>query len=295
MEPFRGIFPAMQTPLDESGDLDIASMERQTAFCIETGAHGLVYPVMGGELRFLSESERRRMVEVVVGTAAGQIPVVAGVAAPSAPIAAAYARHAAVVGADAVIALPPYIAQGSPKEIKAYYQAISDAGEIPVFIQHSWPGMSPALLARMLREIEHVSYVKEETAPSGHNISAVLDAVGDECLGVFGGAHGRWMIPEMRRGAHGFVPAAQTNEVYVAIWDAFQAGDEAKAREIFSHIAPLVDLLSLVGLRACKEILVRRGVFRTATLRIPGTPELDEIDRHELDLIMRDLEPMFCA
>jgi len=291
-EPLRGIYPALQATLDESGELDIASMERQVAHCIEAGTHGLVYPVMGGELRFLSESERRRFVEVVVGTAAGQVPVVAGVAAPNTPIAVEHARHAARVGADAVIALPPYTAPASEKEMVAYYQAISDAAEMPVFIQHSFPGMSPAFMARLLREIEHVQYVKEETSPSGHSISAVLAKVGEECLGVFGGAHGMWMIPEMRRGASGFIPAAQTTEVYVQVWDAFQAGDETKAREIHRQLLPLLNLLRLIGLRLCKEILVRRGVIRTAQMRVPGAPELDETDSHELDIIMRDLEPL---
>ena len=100
------------------------------------------------------------------------------------------------------------------------------------------------------------------------------------------------MIPEMRRGACGFIPAAQTTEVYVAIWDAYQAGDEANAREIFSHLAPLLDLLSLVRLRLCKEVLVRQGVIRTATMRIPNVPELDETDRYELELAMKKLEPL---
>ena len=227
----------------------------------------------------------------MVRTASGQVPVVAGVAAPSAPIAAEHARHAKTIGADAVVALPPYIAHANLAEKRAYFQAISDAAEMPIFVQHSWPGMSGEFIADLIRDIEHVRYVKEEAAPSGHSISEVLKAVGDDCLGVFGGAHGRWMIPEMRRGAVGFIPAAQTTEVYVAVWDAFQAGDEAGSRKIFAHLTPFLDVLSLVGLRLCKEVLVRRGVIRTATMRMPNTPELDEHDRYELDLALQELEP----
>ena len=88
METLRGIYPALQATFDENGEIDVASMERQVSHCIEAGAHGLVFPVMGGELFYLSESERKQLVEAVVRTASGQVPVVAGVAAPSAPIAA---------------------------------------------------------------------------------------------------------------------------------------------------------------------------------------------------------------
>lgn len=291
-ERMRGIYPALQATFDASGQLDIPSMERQVAHCIERGTHGLVFPVMGGELFYLSESERKRLIEVVVGTAAGQVPVVAGVATPSAPTAAVCARDARLAGADAVVALPPYIAHANLDEKRTYYQAIADAAQLPVMIQHSWAGMSGEFIASLIRDIEHVSYVKEEAAPSGHSITAVIEAVGDECLGVFGGAHGKWMIPEMRRGAVGFIPAAQTTEVYVAIWDAFQNGDEAKAREIFALMSPLLDLLSLVGLRLCKDVLVRRGVIKTATMRIPNSKHMDAYDRYELDYAMKLLEPL---
>lgn len=291
-ERFRGIYPALQATFDEYGEIDILSMENQVKHCIERGTHGLVFPVMGGELFYLSESERKSFIEAVIGTAAGQVPVVAGVAAPSAPIAAMFARHALKAGADAVIALPPYVTHANQEEKRIYYQAIAEAAQIPVFIQHSWPGMSGEFMASLIRDIEHISYIKEETAPSGHSISEAIEAVGDECLGVFGGAHGQWMIPEMRRGAAGFIPAAQTTDVYVAIWDAFQSGDETKAREIFALLSPFLNLLSLVGMRLCKDVLVRRGVIKTATMRQPNARAMDEYDRYELDYAMKLLEPV---
>ncbi|MDF1512565.1 MAG: dihydrodipicolinate synthase family protein [Anaerolineae bacterium] len=294
-ERMRGIYPALQATFDESGEIDIPSMESQVAHCIEAGTHGLVFPVMGGELFYLSESERKTLIEVVVGTAAGQVPVVAGVATPSAPTAAVCARDARLAGADAVVALPPYIAHANEQEKRVYYQAISDAAQLPVFIQHSWAGMSGSFMASLIRDIEHVSYIKEEAAPSGHSITEAIEAAGDDCLGVFGGAHGKWMISEMRRGAAGFIPAAQTTEVYVAVWDAFQRGDEAKAREIFALLSPFLDLLSLVGLRLCKDVLVRRGVIKTATMRIPNSRKMDAYDQYELDYALSLIEPLFIS
>jgi 4-hydroxy-tetrahydrodipicolinate synthase len=288
----RGIFPALQATFDSSGEIDIPSMESQVSHCIEKGTHGLVFPVMGGELFYLSESERKTLIEVVVRTAAGQVPVVAGVAAPSTPTAAVFARYARSIGADAVVALPPYIAHANLDEKRVYYQTIANNAQIPVMIQHSWAGMSGEFMASLIRENDHISYVKEEAAPSGHSITSAIEAAGDACLGVFGGAHGKWMIPEMRRGAAGFIPAAQTTEVYVAIWDAYQQGDEAKAREIFALLSPFLDLLSLIGLRLCKDVLVRRGIIKTATMRIPNSRMMDAYDQYELDYAMGLLEPI---
>jgi 4-hydroxy-tetrahydrodipicolinate synthase len=68
-----------------------------------------------------------------------------------------------------VIAMPPYIKRGalSEKLILSYYEAILDAGRLPVFIQNYVPpigtDMSAALLLKLCRKVEHVVYVKEET------------------------------------------------------------------------------------------------------------------------------------
>ena len=292
-DKMRGIFPVLQTTIDDDGSLDVPSLRSQVDFCIRAGAHGLVYPVLGSEFQFLSDRERQLMSEAVIAEAAGRVPVVIGVAGTSAPVAAEHARHAASAGADAVIALPPYLASGSRDETLAYYQAISKAAGRTVFVQHSRPGMDPPFLIRLLEEVENVRYIKEEMAPSAHNIGAVVEAVGDACDGVFGGSHGRWMISEMRRGAAGFMPAAEAVDLHVQTWDAFQAGDEAEARRCFNRHLPLINFVQLLGLIVCKEVLVRRGAIQTAGMRAPGTLELDEQDRYELDAILQGLKPHF--
>jgi dihydrodipicolinate synthase/N-acetylneuraminate lyase len=289
----RGIFPVLQTPLTADGAIDMASMERQVAFCIAAGAHGLVYPVLGSEFQFLTDQERHRMVEVVANAAAGKVPLVVGVAGSHAAVAREHAAHAAGVGAAAVVSLPPYVAPASQAEIFDYYRAISEAAGVPVMIQNTAPGLDARFLARLVREIEHVQYVKEEMSPSAHNLSVVVREAGEHCLGVFGGAYGRWMLSEMRRGAAGFMPAAEISDVYVQVWERFEAGDEPEARAIFNKILPLINLLMLIGLRVSKEVLVRRGVFQTALMRWPGQFELDDDDHFELEAVLDELRPLF--
>ncbi len=219
--------------------------------------------------------------------------MVVGVAATTGVGAAEYAAHARSAGADAVVALPPYIAAANREELFAYYAGIAEAAQCPVMIQHSFAGLDSALLSRLLTEIEHVRYVKEEMAPSAHHISGVVQGAGEECWGVFGGALGRWMISEMRRGAAGFMPAAEVIDVYVQIWDAFQEGDENTARAIFNRLLPEINLAGMLGMQVCKEVLVRRGVIATARMRQPGCVALDAEDQRELDRILQDLQSLF--
>lgn len=288
----HGIFPVLQTPLDAHGAPDSASLDREVRFCIDCGAHGLVYPALGSEVQFLSDRERQELVEAVAGASAGRVPLIVGVSAPSAAIASVHARHAAGVGAAAVMALPPYVSPATPGELHTYYRAIGDASGLPIIVQNAPPGMSPAFLVELLGANDSIRYIKEEANPSAHNLSAVLRAVGNRCDGVFGGAFGRWMLGELGRGASGFMPGAEATDVYVQIWDAYAAGNASGARAIFDRLLPLINQMLLLGLRLNKEVLVRRGVFQSTAMRWTGTTELDDHDRRELDAIMEQLAPL---
>lgn len=291
-----GIFPVLQTPLDAQGELDIPSLRREVDFCVRAGAHGVVFPALGSEVQFLSDRERRELVEVVAAESYGRIPFIATVSAPSAAIAVEHARHAATVNAQAVMALPPYISQATGEEILDYFRRIAQVCPLPLVVQNAAPGVSPDFLARLMREVPQVRYIKEESGASAHNVSAVMRATAQTqspCDGIFGGAFGRWMLSELRRGASGFMPAAEIIDVYVQVWDAWQAGDMALARRIFNLILPLINQLMLLGLPVSKEVLVRRGVFQTTRMRSPGAQSLDDDDRVELAAILADLQPYF--
>lgn len=286
----RGIYPVLGSPFDEQGRLEHAGLRSQVEFCLKCGAHGLVYPVLGGEFQFLSEEERHSGLRTVIAAAGGRVPVVAGVAAPATPLAAAYARDAAEAGATAVIALPPYVTPATPAELFAYYRAIAAAG-LPVMIQNSQNGMPASFVARLIDEIELIQYVKEEQPPSAHNLSIVMETLKGRSVGVFGGAFGRWMLSEMERGACGFMPASDTVDVFVTIWDAWQAGHKEAARDGFDALVPIINLYTMLGFAAFKYVLVKRGVIEHARTRTPGAVQLDAEDVRELDLIWERLSP----
>lgn len=294
-EPYRGIFPVLLTPIGADGEVLYDELAQQVDFSVAAGAHGLVFPVLGSEFQFLTDAERLKGMETVVKAAAGRLPVVGGVAAPSRQVAVECARAAADAGVDAVIALPPYISAGSRDEIRRYYEEVAAAAARPVFVQHTHAGMDAAFLQQLLNEVEHIRYLKEEMLPSAHQIGAVLASVGDACEGVFGGGHGRWMLSELHRGAHGFMPATESVDIHVQVWEAWQAGDEAEARRIYDRLLPMINLILNMGLPVCKTLLMRRGIFSSAAMRTPGTAPLDAGDERELDAILEGMRPLFRA
>ena len=296
---FRGVFTIPVTPFDDRGELDEDSLAREVDWCVRAGAHGIVAPVNASEGPALTDEERRRVSRVVVEATARRIPVVIGVSGVSRQASVLYTRWAREAGADSVIAMPPYgVRLADAESIFAFYQAVAEVADgLPVWVQN-WSGpvgtaMSADLVARLLLEIPNVSYLKEETLDASHLMTAVLERAGDACQGIMGGIGGRYLLDEFRRGACGTMPACQATDVHVAIWNALEAGDEPEARRIFNRLLPLLNLEARSGVTLYKEILKRRGVIATTTVRGRTMPAFDAFDHAELDIVLTDVEELF--
>ena len=293
--PYRGVFTIPVTPFGDDGALDIDGLKEGVEFCISAGAQGLVAPVNASEFSALSDAERFQVVETIARVNDGRIPYVAGANGVSTEVAVIFARHAADQGADAIIAMPPYVKKAHAGEVRRYYTHLSEVSDLPIFIQNHPIGvpMSAALLGQLVREIPNVLYIKEEIQPVTHSVTADIEACGDTVEGVFGGAAGRHMLDEFRRGAVGTMPACEVTDVHVAVWHAHESGDARKARELFNRLIPLLNFESLHGVYVYKEVMKRRGIIRSARVRVSDSKPLDAYDHAELDVILDDMKDMF--
>jgi dihydrodipicolinate synthase/N-acetylneuraminate lyase len=284
---WRGIYTILLTPFLEDRSLDEESLRREVDFVIAAGAHGIVTPVNTSEFFLLTDEERRRITEVVIRQARGRVPVVIGVAAPATGTAVALTHHARSAGAAGVIAMPAYVVPLGPDGVLDYYTRIAEAAAgLPVVLQNVGGQvgvpMRAEAVAQLAEAVPAIRYVKEETLPSTHKISELLRVAGDRLDGVFGGSVGRSLVDELRRGACGLMSGCQLVDAQVKVYDLLQSGNDAGARAAFVRQLPAQTLWGLVGLKVAKEVLLRRGVFRTTVTRKPD-PELDEHDLAELD------------
>lgn len=301
MKKFRGIYGIMTAPFKENLDLDIEDIRSEAEFCVKAGSHGIVVPVNASEFIFLSDEERKIFVKETVETVAKRVPVIAGVAATNTHSAIEFARHAKEVGADGVIAMPPYIAKGNLDDIIEYYKAIAAACELPVFIQNYGGAigtpMSAEACLRIIQEVDGVEYVKEETDRSSHVITQMNELAKNlpegRYKGVMGGKACRYLIDEYRRGACGCMPACEIVDVMSTVWDLLDAGKQAEGEALYEKAIPLLNEEFMYGHAVYKEVLKRRGVIKLANNRQPGDSGLDAMDHVELDRILNALSPYF--
>jgi dihydrodipicolinate synthase/N-acetylneuraminate lyase len=296
LQAWRGVFSIPCTPFTEDGALDRDGLASVIEFCVNAGAHGIVAPVLASEAWTLSAAERRIVIDALVEGVDSRRPVVIGISAETRAASLSLARQAEASGGDAVIAIPPPDCGNELEAIYDFYRELSAAISLPIFVQNVDPPygvrMPGSFVARLIREIPRVDWVKEETIPPGWAMTAEIAESGSTLRGVMGGAAGRFLFDEYRRGACGFMPACEVTDVHVQVWNALDRGDEPQARRLFERLLPVLSFEARAG-GVPKAILKRRGVIASAYMRqFDGNP-LDRYDRMELDRLLEDIEDLF--
>src|SRR5215213_267152 len=232
---FSGIIPAVTTPFDSGGEVDVGALESNLATLLDAGVHGIVATGTMGEAGSLSGAERRTVVEAVVRAVERRVPVIAGVSAGTPAAAIALAADAADAGASALMMLPPLGYRGDAREIEAHYRAVAEAAGLPLMAYNnpeaSGTDMPLELIVRLYEEIDAVVAVKE-CSGDARRIAALLNAApGLEVL--VGGDD--WALEGFSAGATGWVTGV--GDVLprdcVELYEACRAGDLETARAIY--------------------------------------------------------------
>ena len=287
-----GVFPVLPTPFDDAGQPDLASLRTLVRYLLRSGVDGITYPGVASEVSQLREAERARLTAVVLEEVAGRVPVIAGASSNELALTLRLAQGAVAQGAAALMVAAPANLQGTAAQV-AHFSAIAQAlPGTPIMLQNVPPpagaGLEPEVLLQILAAVPAVRYIKEEALPSGQRLTAVASRAPASLLGVFGGAGGRYITDELRRGACGTMPAIELAEVHVALFAAHRRGDAAAARKIFTRMLPVLNIQAVFRWSLTKYVLQRRGLVSSTRQRTPG-PLLDDMDRQDVDAFMADL------
>lgn len=278
---FAGLSVAITTPFKD-GEVDYDALRAQIEFQIESGTVCLVPSGTTGESPTLSHEEHERVISAVVQTASGRAKVMAGTGSNSTAEALRLTKWAAKEGADAALLVAPYYNKPTQQGFYEHYKAVAEAVDIPICV-YNIPGrtgknIEPDTIAR-LGEIANITMVKEATG-SMDQASQTLATTnltllsGDDSL----------TLPLLSVGGEGVISVVGNivPKDMIALLNAFDAGDAAKAREWhFKLFALCRDMLGIatnpIPVKAAMRMLGRD----TGDLRLPMTP-LDEAGQHKL-------------
>jgi len=295
---YRGVFPVAPTIFDEDGRLDLEGQKRAIDFMIDAGSHGVCILANFSEQFALSDAERETVQRTVLEHVAGRVPVIVTTTHFSSQLCAGRSRAAQLAGAAMVMVMPPYhgaTIRVSERDIEAFYQRVSDAIDIPIMIQDApvaGTPLSAPFLARLAKEVEHVSYFKIETAQAASKLRELIELGGDAIVGPWDGEEAITLIPDFDAGATGAMTGGGYPDGIRKIVDAYASGDTERAAALYQQWLPLINYENRqCGLAACKTLMKEGGVIRSDAVRHPLAPMHPKV-REGLLKVARRLDPL---
>ncbi|MBT4501031.1 MAG: dihydrodipicolinate synthase family protein [Gemmatimonadetes bacterium] len=288
---FRGVFPAIITPMTPEGALNEEAFRRVVEFNIQAGVQGFWVAGGTGESVLLEDEENMRLAEIAADQSGGRAINIMHVGAATTARAAKLAEHAARVGVESICCVPPFFYGRTDEEIVEHYRVVAAAADLPLFVYNlpSSTGVeiTPRLMQKIQEKVPQLAGLKH-SAPSFVHVHTFAE-MGLCCL--IGSC--RLMLPALAGGANGCVdgPPNMLPELWVDIWKAYLDGDwpraaaaQKKARDTFDDIASIGGGFHALVKAALSE---RLGIDCGAP-RLPAAPLTDE-QRTALGRRLREL------
>jgi 4-hydroxy-tetrahydrodipicolinate synthase len=266
MKDIRGVITAMVTPFDEDGGVDMDAGRRLAAHLVSHGSHGIVISGSTGESATITDPEAFDLMDAVRAEVGDDVLLAFGTGTNDTRHSVELTKEAVARGADAALVVTPYYNKPNPAGIVAHFEAVADAAEDLPIIAYNIPArvvvnIPPAELAR-LAQIDNVVAVKQANNEDLQPIEGLALLAGNDDVFLrtleLGGAGGILVASHL--------VGTQMREV----WDAAQAGDLERARQIDSDLRRLYDSLAVttnpIPVKAALSML---GLIPTDILRLP--------------------------
>lgn len=279
MIKLSGLTPAVFTPFDKTGAINLAQIQPYADKLVTDGADGVFVCGSTGECTSMTIAERKSVLEAWVNATSGRMRVIAHVGGTCQADCIELARHAADLGVDAVGAIAPfYFKPASVGELVAFYKPIAAAiAPIPFYSYHmpSVTGINLPMkefLEKGSREIPNLNGIKF----TSNNFMEMLECIRleDGRFDILNGFD-EMLLCGMAVGARGGVGSTYNYSLptYRNLYDAFLAGDIERARSFQQESADIVHIIIRHGggVRGGKAIMNHLGID-CGDCRLPFAP-----------------------
>ncbi|GGP01167.1 dihydrodipicolinate synthase family protein [Nonomuraea glycinis] len=290
-----GVIPPVCTPLTPEGEVDAGSLARLVDHLVAGGVDALFVLGSSSEVAYLTDAQRKVVLDTVIGHVGGQVPVLAGVIDMTAPRVLAHARVAVAAGASGLVATAPFYTRTHPAEIRTHFRAIAAGGGVPLYAYDLPVSVHTKLSAELLLELAAegvLAGVKDSSGDDGGMRQVILRR--EAPFSVLTGSEvtvdaALWM------GADGVVPGLGNVDPhgYVNLVRSASRGDWEAARREQERLVRLFEIVhvggsrmggSSAGLGAFKAALHLRGIIDHPATAMPQTPlnddEIGRIGKH---------------
>lgn len=247
----HGIIPPVITPLKGNNTLDVDGLEKLVEHILSGGVHGLFILGTTGEGPSLSYALRYNVTERVCSQVDGKVPVLVGITDTSYTESIRLSKKAAELGADAVVAAPPYYFSTNQSELIDYYQSLADDSPLPLFLYNMPSHTKINFAAETVKNLSEHSNIIGFKDSSGdllyfQNVVRLLEDNIEFSLLV---GPEEMLMQTMLTGGHGGVNggANMFPKLYVAMYEAVLEKDFERMSSLQERILQISSTLYTVG------------------------------------------------
>lgn len=289
----QGLYVIAQTPFEQNGEVDYASIDSLSDFYYGHGARGLTVLGVSGEADKLSASESSAVAARFVKASGGR-PIIVGVSNASLAQLVDVTKSVMSEGAAGVMISPPRGVQ-TDEDLFGYFDTVFERiGDVATVLQdfpfNSGVKMSVPAMLRLIELFPQIQVVKQEDVPSCQKITKLRQSAGRP-VRILTGNNALYLPFEIERGADGPMAGFSYPEVLAGIYDHLVAGEREAAYDLFDRYLPLLryEAQGRTGVAIRKEVMRRRGAIACAAMRRPG-PVLSDLEMAEIDFLIERIE-----
>ncbi|KVK48215.1 dihydrodipicolinate synthase family protein [Agrobacterium leguminum] len=288
---FSGVFPYLVSPVDSAGEVMPGVLTDLVDHLVDAGVHGLTPLGSTGEFAYLSQEQRRRVVDTVISANRGRVPVVAGVASTSTADAVAQTEYMVAAGADGILAILEAYFPVSDEGVEAYFTAIARAAKGRPVVLYTNPqfqrsDLSLPVIERLSR-VDNIRYIKDASTNTGRLLSIIERTRGR--MEVFA-ASAHIPVCVMMIGGVGWMagPACIVPKQSIALYEAAKAGDWTRAMDLQRPMWKVNEIFAKYSIAACIKTALDLQGFAVGAPMHPQMP-LGEAARAEIASVLRDV------
>ena len=273
-----GVYVPLITPFTPGGEVDTVALDRLAREVVADGAAGIVALGTTGEPAVLEDAERRAVLDVcaAVRRDTGTTLVVGAGSSGTRRSAAELAALAAWPEVDAALVPVPAFVRPTEAGVVAHMAELAARSPVPVIAYHVPHRTARPLGVAALRELAALPGVvgMKNAVPALDADTVTLLADPPPGFAVLAGDD-VMAAPLLALGAAGGIAASAhlCTARWVAMADAWRAGDAPRARELGAPLASLASaLFAEPNPTVIKAVLHARGRIATPDVRLPLLP-----------------------
>lgn len=262
MKKFTGIYPALITPFDDNGEINMQAIEQLVESAIAKGVSGFYVGGSTGESYLLSIEERKQVLEMVVKVVGGRVSIIANIGMFATEHGIALARHAQQLDIAAISSVPPFYFKFNMDEYAAYYSDIADAVSVPLII-YNIPAMSGVHFGK--QDIDRL-FTKDNIVGMKHTsydlfqMQQVIEAHPEKSVFI---GHDELLLSAYAAGARAAIGSTFNfmAEKFAAIEKLFLQKQLAEALVIQGQVNSVIEVLAEIGVfKGVKAALKMQGI-----------------------------------